>query len=170
MTAEPTPADGSGSVPGSGPAVPGSESAVPGFVPQPQPQPQPQPEPEPRPYDPERGLRGVMSATLILEAIVVLLSIPVARNTGAGWSSVVLICSLSAALIALCAFVSRSWFLPFALALQGLMILGWLITASLGVMGIVFGAVWALIIWFRNEFRRRLAAGTLPEPGPPAGR
>ena len=37
-----------------------------------------------RPYDPERGLRGVMSATLVLEAITVLLSIPVAANTGAG--------------------------------------------------------------------------------------
>jgi HAMP domain-containing protein len=48
------------------------------------------------------------------------------------------------------------------------MIVGWLITPSLGVMGVVFGLVWALIIWFRNEFRRRLAAGTLPGPTPPA--
>lgn len=124
-----------------------------------------------KPYDPERGLRGVMSATLILEAIVVLLSIPVASNTGSGTSAVgvVLICVLAVALIAACAFVSRPWFVPAALTLQGLMILGWLITPSLGVMGIVFGLVWSLVIWFRNEFRRRLAAGTLPEPTPPAG-
>ncbi len=123
-----------------------------------------------RPYDPERGLRGVMSATLILEAVVVLLSIPVAKNTGSGTSAlgVVLICLLAVALIALCAFVSRPWFLPVALTLQGVMIVGWLITPSLGVMGVVFGLVWALIIWFRNEFRRRLAAGTLPGPTPPA--
>ena len=40
------------------------------------------------------------------------------------------------------------------------MIIGWLITPSLGVMGIIFLLVWALIIWFRNEFRRRLAAVT----------
>ena len=65
-------------------------------------------------------------------------------------------------------FVSRPWFLPVALTLQGVMIVGWLITPSLGVMGVVFGLVWALIIWFRNEFRRRLAAGTLPGPTPPA--
>jgi hypothetical protein len=123
-----------------------------------------------RPYDPERGLRGVMSATLILEAVVVLLSIPVAKNTGSGTNAVgvVLICLLAVALIAACAFVSRPWFLPAALTLQALMIIGWLITPSLGVMGVVFGLVWALIIWFRNEFRRRLAAGTLPEPTPPA--
>ena len=36
--------------------------------------------------------------------------------------------------------------------------------------GIVFAIVWGSIIWFRNEFRRRLAAGTLPEPTPPPGR
>jgi hypothetical protein len=129
------------------------------------------PDPAVRPYDPERGLRGVMSATLILEAIVALLSIPVARNTGSGtgWLGVVLICLLSTALIAACAFVSRRWFLPAVLCLQALMILGWVITPSLGVMGIVFSLVWALVIWFRNEFRRRLAAGTLPEPVPPVG-
>lgn len=113
----------------------------------------------------------MMSATLILEAIVVLLSIPVARNTGSGasWLGVLLICLLSVALIAACVFVSRRWFLPAVLFLQALIILGWLITPSLGVMGIVFSLVWGLVIWFRNEFRRRLAAGTLPEPVPPVG-
>lgn len=128
-----------------------------------------EPAPESRPYDPERGLRGVMSATLILEAIVVLLAIPVANNTGSGASAfgVALICLLALALAAACAYVSRPWFVPAALTLQGLMILGWLITPTLGVMGIVFALVWALVIWFRNEFRRRLAAGTLPGPTPP---
>jgi hypothetical protein len=133
---------------------------------------QPQQQPQFKPYDPERGLRGVMSATLILEAIVVLLSIPVAANTGSGTNAVgvVVICVLAVAMIALCAFVSKPWFLTAALTLQALMILGWLITPALGVMGIVFAIVWGSIIWFRNEFRRRLAAGTLPEPTPPPGR
>ena len=44
------------------------------------------------------------------------------------------------------------------------MIACWLITPPLGIMGIVFGLVWASILWFRGEFRRRLAAGTLPGP------
>ena len=125
----------------------------------------------PRPYDPERGLRGVMSATLVLEAVVVLLSIPVAANTGHGTSAlgVLAICLLAVALIATCAFVSRPFFLPVAITLQVLMVLGWFITPSLGVVGLVFGAVWALVIWFRNEFRRRMAAGTLPKPLPPTG-
>ena len=113
----------------------------------------------------------MMSATLILEALVVLLSIPVASNTGSGTPpvGVVLICVLAVAMVAACAFVGKPWFVPAAFALQGLMIIGWLITPSLGVMGVVFALVWALIIWFRNEFRRRLAAGTLPGPTPSAG-
>jgi len=112
-----------------------------------------------------------MSATLILEAVVVLLSIPVAANTGPGTGpvGVVLICGLAVVLIWSCAFVKKPWFVPVALSLQGLMIIGWLITPSLGIMGIVFGLVWCTIIWFRNEFRRRLAAGTLPGPAPSAG-
>ena len=54
------------------------------------------------------------------------------------------------------------------LVLQALMIAGWFITPTLGVMGLVFAAVWALILWFRAELHRRLAAGTLPEPPQPS--
>ena len=131
-----------------------------------------EPQPQFKPYDPERGLRGVMSATLVLEAIVVLLSIPVAANTGSGTSAagVAVICVLAVAMIALCAFAGKPWFLRAALILQAVTIAGWLITPALGVMGIVFAIVWGAIIWFRNEFRRRLAAGTLPEPTTPPAR
>ena len=129
------------------------------------------PPPRTRPYDPEKGLRGVMSATLILEAITVLLSIPVAANTGAGVRpvGVVVICVLALLLIACCAIISRPFAVPVILGLQAVMIGCWLISAPLGVMGIVFGLVWALILWFRGEFRRRLAAGTLPGPPQPSG-
>ena len=122
-----------------------------------------------RPADPERGLRGVMSGTLIMEAIVILLAIPVARTTGGGTSGlgVIVICLLAVGGIALCAFVSRPWFVPAAIAFQVVMIAGWVITPSLGVMGIVFGVVWGVLLWFRGEYRRRLAAGTLPGPPGP---
>ena len=129
------------------------------------------PPPRTRPYDPEKGLRGVMSATLILEAITVLLSIPVAANTGTGVGpvGVAVICVLAVLLIACCAIISRPFAVPVILGLQAVMIACWLISAPLGVMGIVFGLVWALILWFRGEFRRRLAAGTLPGPPQPSG-
>ena len=73
-----------------------------------------------RPYDPERGLRGVMSATLVLEAITVLLAIPVAANTGGGVgpAGVAVICILAVLLIGACAIVSRPYALPVILSLQ----------------------------------------------------
>jgi hypothetical protein len=117
-----------------------------------------------------KGLRGVMSATLVLEAIVVLLALPVAINTGGGvgpgW--VALICLLAVALVGCCVIIRRPYALTVILVLQALMTAGWFITPTLGVMGLVFASVWALILWFRAELHRRLAAGTLPEP-PPSG-
>jgi hypothetical protein len=107
-----------------------------------------------------------MSATLVLEAITVLLAVPVASNTGGGVgpAGVAIICVLAVLLIGACAIVSRPYALPVILTLQVLMIACWVITPPLGIMGVVFGLVWALILWFRGEFRRRLAAGTLPGP------
>lgn len=118
-----------------------------------------------------KGFRGVMSATLVLEAIVVLLALPVAINLdgGVGPVGVVVICLLAAALIACCVIVKRSYAIPVILALQAVMVVGAFITPTLGVMGLVFAAVWALILWFRAELQRRLAAGTLPEPPQPDG-
>ena len=137
----------------------------------PEPQPAGPAAPPRRPYDPEKGLRGIMSATLVLEAITVLLAIPVAANTGGGVGplGLIIICALAVLLIAACGIVSRPYALQVILGLQVVMIGCWLITPPLGIMGIVFGAVWAIILWFRSEFRRRLAAGTLPGPPQPSG-
>ena len=131
-----------------------------------------QPEPARRkPADPEKGLRGIMSATLILEAITVLLAIPVAANVdgGTGPVGITVICLLAVLLIATCAIIARPYAVPVILGLQVVMIACWFITPTLGVMGVVFALVWAIILWFRGEFRRRLAAGTLPMPPQPSG-
>lgn len=116
--------------------------------------------------DPERGLRGVMSATLVLEFIVVLLGLLFVVRSGEGVSAieVIVILLLAVGMIAACAVVSRPWGLPFALGLQAVLIGCWLISPPLGIMGVVFSLVWAAILWFRAEYRRRLAAGTLPRP------
>ncbi len=117
-----------------------------------------------RPYDPERGLRGAISATLVLQAISVLMAIPVARNTGDGTGAggVVAIVVLAFALIGACAFVKRPWIVWLVAGLTALTIAGWLISGPLGLIGVVFALVWTVIFWLRAEFRRRMAAGRLP--------
>jgi hypothetical protein len=127
--------------------------------------------PRRKPADPEKGLRGIMSATLILEAITVLLAIPVAANVdgGTGPVGITVICLLALLLVGTCAIIARPYAVPGILGLQVLVIGCWFINPTLGVMGIVFALAWGIILWFRGEFRRRLAAGTLPVPPEPQG-
>ena len=76
-----------------------------------------------------------------------------------------MICLLAALLIACCAIVRRPYAFPVILGLQVVMIGCWLITPPLGVMGIVFAAAsGSPSCGSAREFRRRLAAGTLPGP------
>ena len=107
------------------------------------------------------GLRGIMSATLVLEAITVLLAIPVAANTGGGVGPLGLVSDLRCwpcCWSRPAAIVSRPYALQVILGLQVVMIACWLITPPLGVMGIIFGVVWAVILWFRANF----GAGSRP--------
>lgn len=117
-----------------------------------------------RPVDPERGLRGTLSGLLVLEAITVLLAIPVAKNTGNGTGSwgIVAIIVLALVMIGACALVKREWFIWLVGGLQVLTIAGWAISGPLGLVGIVFAIVFAVIFYFRYEYRRRAAAGELP--------
>lgn len=129
---------------------------------------QPADQPQYRPPDPEKGLRGSISATLVLEALTVLLAIPVARNTGAGTGTVgvIAIVVLAVLMVVACVYVRRPWH-PWAVAgLQVLTIAGWAISAPLGVVGIVFGIVFAFIFWFGYEYRRRARLGLLPGQTP----
>ena len=127
----------------------------------------------PRRADPERGFRGVMSGALLLQSITVLLGLPVAASGRdlAAWELVVIL-GLAVALIAACAFVARPWIVPAIIGLQVVAVLCWFIAGELGIMGVIFALAWWMLLHFRNEYRRRAAAGVLPaqqQPDPPAG-
>ncbi|RIJ77121.1 DUF4233 domain-containing protein [Nakamurella silvestris] len=116
-----------------------------------------------RPADPERGIRGAMSATLILEAITVLLALPVVSQAGSLTGLALgIILAITVALIYACSIVKKRWALPFIIGLQVAIIGCWLIHPAIGVMGIIFGLVWWTLIYFRTEYRRRLHEGSLP--------
>lgn len=128
-------------------------------------------QPAPRRPDPERGFRGVMSGALLLQSITVLLGLPVASSGRdlAGWELTVILL-LAAALIAACAYVKKPWIVPIIVGLQVAAVLCWFISGALGVMGVIFAIAWWTLLHFRNEYRRRAAAGVLPsqQPDPPA--
>ncbi|MBS9533402.1 DUF4233 domain-containing protein [Mycobacterium sp. M1] len=107
--------------------------------------------------DPWRGFRGVMAATLILEAITVLLALPVVDRVGGGLTPTALIYLLGfvVALVLLMGLQGRSWAIWANVGLQLVLVAGFLVYPGVGVMGVVFTAVWALIAYFRSEVLRR---------------
>ncbi|GAB2925691.1 DUF4233 domain-containing protein [Rhodococcus aerolatus] len=128
------------------------------------------PEPLASPPDPWKGLRGVMAGTLVLEVIIVLLALPVISTVGGGISLVAgLYVGLLTLLLVLGAGLQRRpWALTYNLAVQVLFVAGLLVNVPLGIAGIVFAFLWALILVFRRDVARRLEAGTLRSQYPPS--
>jgi hypothetical protein len=120
--------------------------------------------------DPWRSFRGVTAGTLILEAIVVLLALPVVGSVGGGLNAVALtyLLGLTAVLIVLSGMQGRSWAIWADLGVQLIPIAGFAIYPGVGVIGLIFAAVWALILYVRSEVLRRERLGLLPgQDGPP---
>jgi hypothetical protein len=119
--------------------------------------------------DPMRSFGGVMALTLILEVIVVLLAMPVVAKLGDGlatWQGV-LVGVLALALVVTCAFLRRPWGRWVAAGLQVVMIACWFAVVALGILGLVFGLVWAVLLWMRWDVAKRMAEGRLPSQQQP---
>lgn len=115
--------------------------------------------------DPWKGLRGVMAGTLVLECIVFALSLLVIGQLGSGVSSVgfVVVAALAVLLLA-AAFVQRQpWGLGVALALQFAMVACFLVHPAVGIMGVVFLAIWGYILYVRREVAKRMREGRLAD-------
>jgi hypothetical protein len=128
-----------------------------------------QPPDGPKP-DPWKSFRGVTAGTLILEAIVVLLALPVVDAVGGGLSAGALtyLLGLAAVLILLAGLQGRSWAIWADLAVQLIPIAGFAVYPGVGFIGLLFAVVWALILYVRSEVLRRERLGLLPgQDGPP---
>jgi hypothetical protein len=114
--------------------------------------------------DPMKSFRGVVVATLVLEAIVVLLALPVVANLGAGldtWQGVV-VGALALLLFLACGVAGRPWVVVAALCLHVAMIAAWFAFSTIGILGAIFGLVWGCLWWLRHDVARRMAQGRLP--------
>jgi hypothetical protein len=126
------------------------------------------PEPPDAP-DPWKSFRGVMAGTLVLEAIVVLLALPVVTVVGRGLTVVTgtYLIGVAAALVLLSAVQGRPWAIWVNLAMQLVVIAGVLVHPAVGFVGAVFAGVWLLIVYLRGEVLRRQKRGLLPGQQPP---
>jgi len=120
--------------------------------------------------DPWKSFRGVTAGALILEAIVVLLALPVVGAVGGGLNpgALTYLLGLTAVLIVLTGLQGRSWAIWADLGVQLIPIAGFAVYPGVGVIGLIFAGVWALIAYVRWEVRRRERLGLLPgQEGPP---
>lgn len=124
---------------------------------------------QPQAPDPWRSFRGVMAGTLILEAIVVLLALPVVGAVGGGLTGTALgyLVGLAVVLLLLAGLQGRPWAIWVNLAVQLVPIAGFVLYPGIGFIGVLFAAVWALIAYFRAEVLRRQRRGLLPGQQPP---
>ncbi|RZS31372.1 uncharacterized protein DUF4233 [Herbihabitans rhizosphaerae] len=114
--------------------------------------------------DPLKSFGGVIAATLILEAIVVLLAMLVVAKADGGPTTfqLVVVAVLGLVLIVGCRFARRPWAVLFGLAMQGVLVLAGLIVPVLAIVGVIFAAVWIYFLIIRRLVARKMAEGTLP--------
>jgi len=113
--------------------------------------------------DPWKGFRGVMAGTLVLEAIVVLLVLPVIATVGGGLSalSTTYVVGLAVLMILGAGLQKRPWAIPFNITLQVLAVLGFFVDPAFGAVGVLFAVVWAYIFYLRKDIRDRESRGLL---------
>ncbi|WP_115281951.1 DUF4233 domain-containing protein [Mycolicibacterium tokaiense] len=105
-----------------------------------------------------------MAGTLILEAIVVLLALPVVGAVGGGLTafSMAYLIGFAVFLVLLSGMQGRPWALWVNCGAQLVLIAGWVIYPGVGFVGLVFAVVWGLIVYLRAEVLRRQRRGLLP--------
>lgn len=121
------------------------------------------------PPDPWKSFRGVMAGTLILEAIVVLLALPVVGAVGPGLTplSTAYVVGFAVSLVLMAGVQGRSWAIWANLGVQLILVAGWSIYPAVGFIGLLFVVVWLLIAYLRAEMLRRQKRGLLPGQRPP---
>lgn len=114
--------------------------------------------------DPWRSFRGVMAGTLILEAIVVLLALPVVAmgDAGVGSPPGLFLIGSAVVLVLLAGLQGRPWALWVNIAAQVALAAGGFLHGAIAFIGVLFLLVWLFIAYLRAEVRRRERRGQLP--------
>ena len=88
--------------------------------------------------DPWRSFRGVMAATLLLEAIVVLLALPAVATVGGGLTafSTAYLIGFAVLLVLMAGVQGRPWAIWANVAVQAVFIAGWAVYPGVGFIGI----------------------------------
>lgn len=125
-------------------------------------------EPRKPPPDPMKSFRGIVAATLILEAIVVALSLLVVAKLGSGVDSGqgYLVLGVVAVLLVTCGLLKRPWYVWLIAAVHVVLLVATFTLVALGIIGALFGLTWVAIFLMRRDVAKKMAAGRLPSQRP----
>ena len=115
----------------------------------------PGPDPNVAP-DPWKSFRGITAGTLILEAIVVLLALPVVAAADHGLTPLTAcyLIGFAVVLVLLCGVQGRPWAIWVNLGIQVVLIAGWLVHGAVGFIGVMFTAEFFYRQW-RHAYQPR---------------
>jgi hypothetical protein len=110
--------------------------------------------------NPRAAVRGLGVATLLLEALALLMAVQPLRVVGVPTAAVVVVLVLAGVAVGLAALLrfAATWYLVWLLNL-GLLLTGWFQWA-LAVLGVAFSLVW----WYVLHVRRTILSGPGPHP------
>lgn len=103
--------------------------------------------------NPDAAVRGVGTAALALEALVLLLAIQPIRLLGGnlGAPAIATVVGLAVVAVVLAGSLRRGWAWPAGTVLQVVLLAAGLLHWSLAVLGVVFGLVWIYVLWVRRR-------------------
>lgn len=113
------------------------------------------------------------SAVLSLEAIVVLLAIPVVVVVGtvpvAPWVGIAGGVTLAVALIVVARYVTRPWAIPVGWGLQVLVVLTGILAPAMFIVGGIFALLWGVAIRLGRQVDQARGGGSAESSGDNAG-
>ncbi|MEO3818311.1 DUF4233 domain-containing protein [Plantactinospora sp. B24E8] len=102
--------------------------------------------------NPDRAVRGLGALTLSVQTVVLLLAIQPIRLLGGdlGGAAIGVVVGLAVLAALLAGSLRRSWAWHAGTVLQALLLLSGFLHWSLGVLGLIFGAVWVYVLHVRR--------------------
>ena len=118
--------------------------------------------------DPMKSFRGIVSATLILEVIVLALSLLVVANQGGGVNSGqwYLVLGVVVVLLVTAGLLKRPWYVWLIVAVHVVLLAATFSLVALGIVGGLFSLVWIGLFLMRRDVAKKMAAGQLPSQRP----
>lgn len=115
--------------------------------------------------DPMKGLRGVMAGTMMMESIsfYLVLTVILRVDNGAYWTTPnwVYVTAVSTVMLLLSFLQGKKWALGADIGIQVFALAGFFVHVSMGIMAIVYIAVWWYLLYLRKNLLERMKRGLL---------